>query len=341
MANNKRDTVFSKVFKRYLIDAMGAMAYGLFASLIIGTIIGQFATFPGLEFLGDIATVLKDKLVYGAAIGAAVAWGLKADPLVIFTAAGAGAIGCNAGGPLGAFLAAVIGAELGQLVSKKTPVDIVVTPLVTVITGGLVGQFTGPYINDFMKWLGDIINYATELMPLPMGIIVAVIVGMVLTLPISSAALCVMLGLSGLAGGAATAGCCAQMLGFAVISYCDNGFSGLISQGVGTSMLQVPNIVRRPLIWVAPTVAGAVAGALSTTLFQMTNVPAGAGMGTSGLVGILTTYGAMAPEAGATATLIGILVVDIFVPIVVALGVDHLMRRLYWVKKGDMKLQKI
>jgi uncharacterized membrane protein len=192
-----------------------------------------------------------------------------------------------------------------------------------------------------MKWLGDIINYATELMPLPMGIIVAVVVGMVLTLPISSAALCVMLGLSGLAGGAATAGCCAQMLGFAVISYCDNGFSGLISQGVGTSMLQVPNIVRRPLIWVAPTVAGAVAGALSTTLFQMTNVPAGAGMGTSGLVGILTTYGDMVPEVGAAATLIGILVVDIFVPIVVALGVDRVMRRMNWVKKGDMKLQKI
>ena len=152
--SNKRDTLISKVFKRYLIDAMGAMAYGLFASLIIGTIIGQFATFPGLEFLANIATVLKNSMVYGAAIGAAVAWGLKSDPLVMFSAAGAGAIGCVAGGPLGAFLAAVVGAELGQMVSKKTPVDIVVTPLVTVITGGLVGQFTGPYITDFMKWLG-------------------------------------------------------------------------------------------------------------------------------------------------------------------------------------------
>ena len=336
---SKRDSLLSKVFKRYLIDAMGAMAYGLFASLIIGTIIGQFATFPGLSFLGDLATVLKSSMVYGAAIGAAVAWGLKSDPLVMFSSAGAGAIGCAAGGPLGAFIAAVIGAELGQIVSKKTPVDIVVTPLVTIITGGLVGQFTGPYITDFMQWLGDIINYATDLMPLPMGIIVAVV--MVLTLPISSAALCVMLGLSGLAGGAATAGCCAQMLGFAVISYRDNGFSGLISQGIGTSMLQVPNIVRRPLIWVAPTVAGAVAGAISTTLFKMTNVPAGAGMGTSGLVGILTTYGDMVGEVGATATLLGILVVDILIPIVVALGVDRVMRRLGWVKKGDMRLQNI
>ena len=187
MAKN-RDSLVSKVFKRYLIDAMGAMAYGLFASLIIGTIIGQFATFPGLEFLGNLATVLKTNTVYGAAIGAAVAWGLKSHPLVMFSAAGAGAVGCVAGGPLGAFLAAVIGAELGQLVSKKTPVDIVVTPLVTVITGGLVGQFTGPYITEFMKWLGDIINYATELMPLPMGIIVAVVVGMVLTLPPRQAA---------------------------------------------------------------------------------------------------------------------------------------------------------
>lgn len=338
---SKRDSLLSKVFKRYLIDAMGAMAYGLFASLIIGTILGQFATFPGLSFLGDLATVLKTTTVYGAAIGAAVAWGLKSDPLVMFSAAGAGAVGCVAGGPLGAFLAAVVGTELGQIVSKKTPVDIVVTPLVTVITGGLVGQFTGPYITDFMTWLGDIINYATDLMPLPMGIIVAVVVGMVLTLPISSAALCVMLGLSGLAGGAATAGCCAQMLGFAVISYRDNGFSGLISQGIGTSMLQVPNIVRRPLIWVAPTVAGAVAGAVSTTLFRMTNVPAGAGMGTSGLVGVLTTYGDMAGDVGAAAAMFGILVVDILIPIVVALGVDRIMRRLGWVKKGDMRLQNI
>lgn len=338
---SKRDSLLSTIFKRYLIDAMGAMAYGLFASLIVGTILGQFATFPGLKFLGNIATVLKTNTVYGAAIGAAVAWGLKSDALVMFSAAGAGAIGCVAGGPLGAFLAAVIGAELGQLVSKKTPVDIVVTPLVTVITGGLVGQFTGPYITEFMKWLGDIINYATDLMPLPMGIIVAVVVGMVLTLPISSAALCVMLGLSGLAGGAATAGCCAQMLGFAVVSYCDNGFSGLVSQGIGTSMLQVPNIIRRPLIWVAPTVASAVAGAFSTTLFKMTNVPAGAGMGTSGLVGVLTTYGDMAPDVGAAAALIGIFVVDILIPIVVALAVDRVMRRLNWVHKGDMRLQKI
>lgn len=340
MANN-RDTLISKLFKRYLIDAMGAMAYGLFASLIVGTILGQFASFPGLSFLKTIADVLKNTLVYGAAIGAAVAWGLKADGLVMFSAAGAGAIGCAAGGPLGAFVAAVVGAELGQLVSKKTPVDIMATPLVTIITGGMVGQFAGPYINQFMSWLGSIINEATYLMPLPMGIIVAVVVGMVLTLPISSAALCVMLGLSGLAGGAATAGCCAQMLGFAVISYCDNGFSGLLSQGIGTSMLQVPNIVRRPQIWVAPTVAAAVAGAVSTTLFKMTNVPAGAGMGTSGLVGVLTTYGDMAPTVGASAALIGILVVDILIPIAVALGVDRIMRRLKWVRKGDMKLQNI
>lgn len=337
----KRDTLISRIFKRYFIDAMGAMAYGLFASLIIGTILAQVASIPGLGFLKDISDVLQNKLVYGAAIGIAVGWGLKADTLVMFAAAGAGAIGCMVGGPLGAFLAAALGSELGQLVSKRTPIDIVVTPLVTVVTGGILGLLAGPYIDRFMSWLGEIINQSTTLMPLPMGIIVAVIVGMVLTLPISSAALCVMLGLSGLAGGAATAGCCAQMLGFAVISYRDNGFSGLVSQGLGTSMLQVPNIMRRPQIWIAPTIAGGVAGALSTTLFQMTNVPAGAGMGTSGLVGVLTTYGDMVASQGAGAALLGILIVDVVVPILVALAVDRALRKLGWVCKGDMKLQKI
>lgn len=337
----KQDTLISKVFKRYFIDAMGAMAYGLFASLIIGTILAQIADFPGLSFLKQISDVLQNKYVYGATIGVAIGWGLKADTLVMLASAGAGATGCVAGGPLGAFLAAVVGAELGQLVSKRTPIDIVLTPLVTVITGGTLGLLTGPYIGRFMSWLGAVINQSTTLMPLPMGIIVAVIVGMVLTLPISSAALCVMLGLSGAAGGAATAGCCAQMLGFAVISYGDNGFSGLVSQGLGTSMLQVPNIMRRPQIWIAPTLAGAVAGGLSTTLFQMTNVPAGAGMGTSGLVGVLTTYGDMVPQNGAAATLIAILVVDVLVPVVVALAVDRALRKLGWVRKGDMKLQKI
>ena len=335
------DKPLARIFHRYFVDAMGAMAYGLFASLIIGTILAQIAAIPGLGILAGVAETLQSKPVYGAAIGAAIAWGLKADAMVIFATAGAGAIGCVAGGPAGALVAAVVGAELGQLVSKRTPLDIVVTPLVTVVTGGVIGLWVGPYINTAMTWLGNLINSATPLAPLPMGMIVGVVVGMVLTLPISSAALCIMLGLSGPAGGAAVAGCCAQMIGFAVISFRENGVSGLISQGIGTSMLQVPNIMKRPAIWIAPTVASAVVGALSATVFQMTCTPIGAGMGTSGLVGQIATYGDMAPTYGALPTLVAILLLHFLIPALVALGVDRVVRKLGWVRGGDMKLQKI
>ncbi|MEA5039160.1 MAG: PTS sugar transporter subunit IIC [Clostridiaceae bacterium] len=341
MAKEKEGNTLSRLLRRYFVDAMGAMAYGLFASLIVGTILGQLSGIPGLAFLSDIAATLKNAAVYGAAIGVAIAWGLKADAMVIFSCAGAGAIGGTAGGAVGAMLAAIIGAELGQLVSKKTPVDIVVTPLVTVVTGGLVGVWAGPHINAGMLWLGDVINKTTQLAPLPMGMAVGAIVGMILTLPISSAALCVMMGLSGLAGGAATAGCCAQMIGFAVISFKENGVSGLVSQGIGTSMLQVPNIMKRPAIWIAPTVASAAVGALSATVFRMVNVPVGAGMGTSGLVGQITTFGTMAPEYGTLPTLTAILLVHFLIPALVALAVDRLMRKIGWVRAGDMKLQKI
>ena len=204
--------IVSRILKRYFIDAMGSMAYGLFASLIIGTIIGQIGTLTGLQMLSDIAATLKSSQVYGAAIGVAIAWGLKCDGLVIFAAAGAAAIGCVAGGPVGAYLGGIIGAELGQLVSKKTPVDIIVTPFVAVVAGGAAGLFAGPYINKFMLWLGELINAAVELMPLPMGTLVGVIVGMVLTLPISSAALCVMLGLDGLAAGVSSISAIAMLV---------------------------------------------------------------------------------------------------------------------------------
>lgn len=349
VAKKGGENPFSRLFRRYFIDAMGAMAYGLFASLIIGTILSQLSGIPGLGFLSSVAAVLQSKQVYGAAIGAAIAWGLKADPLVMFSCAGAGAIGCagvfvegmSSGGPVGAMLAAIVGAELGQLVSKKTPVDIVVTPLVTVVSGGIIGLLAGPHINDAMVWLGDVIKTTIQFAPLPMGMAVGAIVGMVLTLPISSAALCVMMGLDGLAGGAATAGCCAQMIGFAVISYRENGVSGLISQGIGTSMLQVPNIVKKPAIWIAPTIASAVGGALSATVFQMVNVPAGAGMGTSGLVGQITMIGAMAPDYGTLPTLVAILLVHFLIPALVALSIDRLLRKLGWVRSGDMRLRKI
>lgn len=328
-------------FQRYFIDAMSAMALGLFSSLIIGLILSQLSALPHLGFLSQVTGVLgASSPVVGAAIGVAVAYSLHADPMVIFSCAGVGAVGYAAGGgPVGAYLGAVIGAELGQLVSKRTPVDILITPIVTIVTGGMAGAFAGPYVNQFMNWLGDLINAATTLYPLPMGIAVGVVVGMVLTLPISSAALCIMLGLEGLAAGAAVAGCAAQMIGFAVAGYRDNGFSGLISVGIGTSMLQVPNILRRPQIWIAPTVASAVCGAVSAALFEMVSTPYGAGMGTSGLVGQITTYTVMAPEHGSLMTLALMGFVHFLLPALVTLAVDQGMVRAGWVRKGDMTIR--
>nr|MBQ4318695.1 PTS sugar transporter subunit IIC [Clostridia bacterium] len=332
-------TVIKSIFKRYFIDAMGAMALGLFSSLIIGLILAQIAKIPHLEMLGQLSALLgASSPVVGSAIGAAVAYGLKAKPLVIFTSAATGAIGYNAGGPVGAYIAAVAGAELGGLVAGRTKLDIVLTPFTTIITGGAAGLLIGPYINRFMQYIGGFINTATDYSPIPMGIIIAVVVGMALTAPISSAALCIMIGIDGIAAGAAAVGCCCQMVGFAVISYRDNGVGGLISQGVGTSMLQFPNIMRRPQIWIAPTLASAILGPISTALLGMKNTASGAGMGTSGFVGQFGAIDAMLPEYGVALTIILILIMHFFLPAVLSLAIDFGLRKLGWVKPGDMKL---
>lgn len=342
MAKTERNgNLLTKILKRYFIDAMGSMAYGLFASLIIGTIIGQIGTLADIKMLSEIAAVLKNPHVYGAAIGVAIAWGLKCDGLVIFAAAGSAAVGCVAGGPVGAYIAGIVAAELGQLVSKKTPIDIIITPFIACVGGGAVGLFVGPYLNRFMTWLGSIINAAVEMMPLPMGTLVGVIVGMILTLPISSAALCVMLNLEGLAAGAAAAGCAAQMIGFAVISFRENRVSGLISQGIGTSMLQIPNIFRHPQIWIAPTAASAVCGAMSAAVFKMGCTKLGAGMGTSGLVGSIEVYNVMAPQWGAVKTIISIVIVHIILPAIVALAVHYALCASKLVKSEYLKLGSI
>ncbi len=337
----KNDSILGRIFKRYFVDAMGAMALGLFSSLIIGLIISQLSQIGPLAFLQPMTEVLGAKSpVVGAAIGVAIAYGLKADPLVIFSAASCGAIGYAAGdgsgGPVGAFIAALVGAELGQLVSKKTPADIIVTPMTAIVAGGLAGGFVGPYVQNMMHWLGDLINEATMLRPLPMGMIVGVAVGMALTLPISSAALCIMMDLSGLAAGAAVAGCCAQMVGFAVISFRENGVGGLLSQGLGTSMLQVPNIMRHPQIWIAPTAASGLCGAVSAALLGMTNNAAGAGMGTSGLVG---QFGAVAAMGASAKTFLLIGLAHFLLPAAAALAVHLLLRRIGWIKDGYMKLE--
>lgn len=345
MGDTKKEgskNIFKFIFKRYFIDAMGAMALGLFASLIIGLIISQISAIPGLSFLSELTEVTAaSSPVVGAAIGVAIAWGLKVKPLVMFTSAVTGAIGYAAGGPVGAYLGAVVGAEIGNLVAGKTKIDIVVTPFVTILTGGLFAIFTGEYISSMMSALGNFVNTATELSPIPMGIIVSVVVGMVLTLPISSAALCIMIGIDGIAAGAAAVGCCCQMVGFAVASFRDNGMGGLLSQGLGTSMLQVPNIMRKPQIWIAPTLAAAILGPISTAVLGMTNTSYGAGMGSAGLVGQFGAYSAMTQTFSPTYTVILIVIMHFVAPALLTLGIDAILRKIGWVKKGDMRLQNV
>ena len=335
----KKDIEFSA--KRYFQDALSAMALGLFASLLIGLIIKTLGEQTAL-LLGEntvsaflVETGIIAMGLMGAGVGVAVAWGLKAPPLVLFASAITGMMGAQLGGPAGAFLAAAFGAELGKLVSKETKVDILVTPAITLIAGMISATVFGPVVDALMTGLGQIIMNATEMRPFIMGIIVAVVVGLALTAPISSAALCIMLGLGGLAAGAATVGCCAQMIGFAVISFKDNGVGGLVAQGIGTSMLQISNIIKNPWILLPPTLAGAILGPVATVVFQTTNIPIGAGMGTSGLVGQIGTFTSM----GFTWSVLGIvLFLHITLPAILALVVDKGLRKLGKVKPGDYKL---
>lgn len=331
-----------KAFNRYFIQAMSAMALGLFSSLIIGLVLSQLAKIPGLGFMGVASEVLSaSSPVVGAAIGVAVAWGLKAKPLVIFSCAACGAVGYAAGGPVGAFIGAVVGSEVGSLVAGKTGIDIVVTPAVTILAGSLIGHFAGGYVQDFMLFLGEIVNHTTEMSPFSMGILVAVIIGMALTAPISSAALCIMLGLDGLAAGAATVGCCAQMVGFAVASYKDNGLGGLVSIGLGTSMLLFSNIMKRPQIWVAPTLAAAVLGPLSTCVFKMTNTAAGAGMGTCGLVGQFGTFAAMGGSVSTPILIAEVALLHFILPAALTLAFSFALSKIGWVRKGDMAIATV
>ena len=335
-------SILKGFFKKYIVDALSHMAFGLFCSLILGLIIGQIAKIPGLDFLTFISDALSAKSpLVGACIGLAIAHGLSCAPLVIISSAVVGALGYQFGGPVGAYISVIAASEAGMLISKKTPVDIILTPLVTIIIGGLIAKYCCSPINDFMLYIGAVINEATKLNPFLMGITVSVLVGCALTLPISSVAICVMLGIDGLAAGAATVGCCAQMVGFAVISYKDNGLGGLLSQGLGTSMLQIGNIVRKPWIWFAPTLTAAILGPVSTIVFKMTNSSLGAGMGTSGLVGPLATFAAMS-EAGASVAN-GLLIAEILIlhfvaPALISLGIHFVMKKAGLVKPGDMKL---
>lgn len=324
--------------KRYLVDALSYMAYGLFASLIIGSILNLIGGKLGIPLFTETIWPIARQMT-GPAIAVAVAYGLQAPPLVIFASVLSGAAGGALGGPVGAFLAGVVGAEFGKLVANETKIDIIVTPAVTIIMGCLTGQLVGPPVSAFMTGFGKVIVYATNLQPIPMGMLVAVLMGIALTLPISSAAIGIMLGLSGLAAGAATVGCSAQMIGFAVMGFKENGWSGVFAQGLGTSMLQMPNIVKNWKIWLPPIISSAILGPLATVVFKMENTAIGSGMGTSGLVGQFGTIEAMDALGRSNWAIYGsILLLHFVLPIVLTLIISGFMRKKGWIKENDLKL---
>ena len=323
-------------FKRYGVEAMGMMTLGLFSSLVMGLILIEIGRLADLEFLMTMGHWAQGAT--GVAIGVAVAYSLKAPPLVMFAAAAVGFAGAYVGGPhnvAGAFIAALAGTELGKLVSKETKVDIIITPAVTLISGMGVAMLVGEPIRRFVVTVGDFIMWATDLQPILMGLVIAVVMGMALTSPISSAAIAIMLGLDGIAAGAAVAGCAANMIGFAVSSYRENKLNGLLSQGLGTSMLQLPNIMKNPRIWIPPIIASAVVGPLSAAVFRMENIPTGAGMGTSGLVGQFGTLTAMGYYP---IVFVQIGLVHFILPAAISLAVSEFMRKKQWIKFGDMAL---
>ena len=356
MKKQDKKPLVKRLLHRYFIVGLGAMAQGLFASLLIGTIFKALGMIPRLEVLATIGGYAQ--ATAGAAMAAAIAHSMGAHPLVIFSSMAVGhaanTIG-GAGGPLAVFFIVIIAAEVGMLVSKKTKVDIIVTPFVTILVGGLLSVYVAPYIGTAVGYVSTFIGWASLQTPFVMSIIVSVVIGICLTLPISSAAICAGLALSGLggseglaiAGAAAVAGCCAQMVGFAVISFRDNRWGGVVSQGIGTSMLQMPNIVRHPQIWIAPTLASAITGPLAVCVFdlKMYGDAINSGMGTCGLLGpVGMLLGWYTPENGYTGEvtalhIIGLILVCFILPAVLSIIFNEILYKLGVVKDGDMKLE--
>ncbi|MBP3371822.1 MAG: PTS sugar transporter subunit IIC [Clostridia bacterium] len=355
----KKKNPIAAWLSRIFIDGLSGMALGLFSTLIVGTILEQIGSLLP-EAVGSYIVLIAGmcKALTGAGIGVGVAYKLKETPLVTLSCAAVGMIGAFAskllagtawtpgvvtlagpGEPLGAFIAAVVAIECGRLIAGKTKLDILLVPLCSILPGAAAGLILGPPISNLMTALGALINWGTMQQPILMGIIVAVIMGICLTLPISSAALCVILGLEGIAAGAAVVGCSAHMVGFAVASYRENKFGGLIAQGVGTSMLQMPNLVRKPILWLPPVITSAILGPISTKVLGMVCGPSGAGMGTSGLVGQIVSYQAMTTAGFFPAvTLIEILIMHVIAPAILTLLISEFMRKKGWIKYGDLKL---
>jgi uncharacterized membrane protein len=319
--------------RRYGIDALNYMTLGLFGSLVVGLILKTVGGWTGQPWLIDAGTMAQQSM--GAAIGVAVAYGLQAPPIVLFASAAIGLLGAQLGGPVGCFVATAVACEASKLVSKTTPLDIIVTPATALISGFAVAHLLAPMIGNVLAATGEAIQWAMTLQPLLMSVVLALAFGMILTGPTSSAALAISLNLSGLAGGAATAGCAAQMVGFAVMSWRENGVSGLVSQGLGTSMLQLPNIVRNPRVWIPPTLAGAILGPIATLVFGMQNLPTGAGMGTSGLVGQVGTLAAMGSNADVW---MKIALMHFLLPALLTLLIAWPLRRMGWITPGDLKV---
>ena len=353
----KNPSVLKKYAKRYFIDAMGAMANGLFASLLMGTIIKtigeQLLRFEALTVLAEALVNIGGfaTAVSGSTMAVAIGYALGAHPLVLFSLAAVGyatnSLG-GAGGPLAVLIIGIAASEVGMLVSKKTKIDVLVTPLVTILVGCALAMLIAEPIGRGAQALGGIIRWATLQQPFVMGVVISVVMGMILTLPISSAAICASLCLTGLAGGAAVAGCCGQMIGFAVISFRENRWGGLVALGLGTSMLQVPNIFKNPRIWIAPTLASAVTGPLATCLFkmEMNGTAVSSGMGTCGMVGpIGVISGWFSPVAEGAAAItptafdwLGLVLICIVLPAVLSWVINLGLRKLGWVKDGDMTL---
>ena len=335
-------------FKRYFIDAMGAMAQGLFASLLIGTIISTIGTQAGIETLVKIGDFAKS--VTGSAMAVAIGYALQAPALVLFSLLAVGAASNElggAGGPLAVLIIAIISAEFGKAVSKETKIDIIVTPLVTIIIGVLLSMAIAPFIGQIASAVGNAVMWATEQQPFIMGILVSVIIGIALTLPISSAAICAALGLTGLAGGAALAGCCANMVGFAVMSFRENRIGGLLAQGIGTSMLQMGNIVKNPKIWIPPIIASAITGPVATCIFklQMNGAAVSSGMGTCGLVGQIGVFTGWLSDIqnGLKASItafdwFGLVLISFVLPAIITWVISLLLRKIGWIKENDLKL---
>lgn len=321
--------------KIYFIDALSFMALGLFSSLLMGLIVKTLGQQLGFESFIELGAFAMDSKVVGGAIGVAIAASLKAPPLILFSAVFVGAFGNHIGGPAGAYVAVLLAVECAKLTYKVTKLDIILVPFTTFFVGFWVAKWIGIPISDLMNGLGDMINWATEQKPLVMSILVATLMGLALTAPISSAALSFMLGLEGLAAGAAVIGCSAQMIGFATSSYRENGFGGFIAQGLGTSMLQIANIIKNPMILIPPTVAGMIVAPIGVVLFKMTNNPAGAGMGTSGFVGQFMAFESM---GFSMLTAIYVLLCHFILPALISLMLAKWFYAKGWIQFGDMKL---